>query len=743
MYVRSTNLLTTASHAALLTGLMAISATASAQQAPSGGAIQLPPVSVQAPLPPPPENVLQRENSINRMPGSIQDTPQVINVVPKEIMEQKNVTTLDQALRNVPGVTVTIGEGGGGMNGDQFRVRGFEAKGDIFENGLRDFGVFTRDSFILDEVQVLKGPSGGTFGLGTTGGAINMVTKAPQLENFYGGTASFGSGPMYRGTVDVNQKIGDSTAVRINAMGTSADAVDRDKVKSDRWGFAPSIAFGLGTDTNLTLQYFHQQDNRTPDYGVPVVTRPGQTVGKPVTEYGVRRANWYGTDTDTDDSTVDTLTARFQHKANDWLTLSNDARVGIYSRRFTPSAISCTATNNCLANFFDNSASTVPLGTIGGPGPFDQDTWGAQNIFSGIARFHTGSIRHEVVGGFDVSFQHDERDQFIYSPARPLVNILSPNPGRPTYGILPGNTATAYKESEATNAALFVSDRVWLVPEFSVIAGVRWDNYWVDYKTTGPGFPVANVSSDSSFLNPRLALVWEPSDSQTYYASYATSTSPPGQFVAQGPNPLVANTSGLDPEENRIYEIGAKWSLLGGKLGVSAAVFRIEKDNAKELDPLTATIVSSGDAQRNQGVEIGVTGKITPAWTLYASYAYFDSETTSSLTAANVGKRVQYVPESSATLWTTYELFGQTRYHVTLGGGVTYRDGVFLNPANTAEVPETFTVDAMISHRLNDNWRIALNGYNLTDELNYDSLFGNRAIPAAGRTFILSVSAMY
>src|SRR4051812_14555322 len=194
-------------------------------------------------------NTLQEGTGLSRLPGRIQDTPQAISVIPGEVIRQQQATTLEQALRNVPGITVSAGEGNGGLNGDQFRIRGFQAKNDVYLDGLRDFGVYARDSFNIGDVVVIKGPSSETLGLGTAGGAINIVSKRALLTDFTAVDGLGGSGPTARGTFDVNRRIDATAAIRITGMVHRQDIQDRDFVKSDRAGIAASLGFGLGTDT--------------------------------------------------------------------------------------------------------------------------------------------------------------------------------------------------------------------------------------------------------------------------------------------------------------------------------------------------------------------------------------------------------------------------------------------------------------------------------------------------------------
>ncbi|MFC4168668.1 TonB-dependent receptor [Teichococcus aestuarii] len=724
------------SHAAWMAGLaMGLPGAALAQgaAAPEGGLV-LPTVDVQGTAP---ANTLQRAAPVSRLPGSVQDTPQVINVIPREVLEQQNVTTLEQALRNVPGITASIGEGNGGVNGDQFRIRGFAAQNDIYTDGLRDFGAYTRDAFTYEDVSVIKGPSGFALGNGTVGGAVAVGLRTPRLGNSYSATATGGSGPYARGTLDINQQIGETTALRLNLMGQSSEVVGRDGVDSRRWGIAPSIAFGLGTDTTLTLHYQHYEYDNATDSGIPVVTAPGSTIGRPLTEYGLPRGTWYGLSSDRDEVTTDVFTARLNHTVNDWLTLANDTRVSFIDRDYASSIVSCAAAS-CVTPWFRNRSGTVTASGAGNP--YHQESWAVQNVATATARFTTGPLRHELVGGIDLMYEDFERTGYGYTGTRPALSVFG---GQGDIALDRGAPSYQRNGSNTTYAA-FLSDRLWLTPEFSIIGGVRVSRFEVEYDTVTYSTGVrAEAKPSHTVVDPRASLVWEPAPNQTYYATYSTSTTPPGFLFSTQPFTASGFNSNFDPERNTLYEVGAKVGFLENRLGLYGSLYRIDKKNSQTPDPNGdgSTFIQTSDEQRNQGIEIGLTGQVTPAWMINASYTAMDSETTKSTTAANVGKKVQFVPDHAASLWTTYELGAQTPWNLTLGGGVTWRDKVFLNAANTAEVPAALTVDALVSHRINDNLRVQVNGYNLGNALNYDGLWANRVIPSAGRTILFTLAA--
>lgn len=719
-------------------------------------------------------NTLQSGTGLGRLQGTLQDTPQTVNVVTQRELQEKGVNTVDQALRAVPGVTVNVGEGGGGMNGDQFRIRGFQAKSDLYVDGLRDFGVYVRDSFAVEQVEVFKGPTSESFGGGTTGGAINLTQKTAHLGDSYNFEASIGTDDYYRAMVDINKQINATTAARAVALYHDQNFADRDHLFSERFGFLGSLAFGLGTDTKLTVNYMHQDGERLPDMGVPIIdpdgATPGSIQGRPVTEYGVPRSNYYGKVTDLDDYSVDMVTARLTAKVSDGLTIYNDTRFAWYSRYFAQTVVNCSGA--CLNSVLDGTF-TGAYG-FGGPAGFDQEAWGAQNITTAVAKFKTGSLRHEFVAGVDVYYQEDNRDQLgIYDPAGNLAgNTTVPSVadlkgggtiGRPLFGNATGYTVQknplSKKAAEADNVGLFASDRVWLTDTFSILGGIRWDSYRAEYDATdAAGVWNPTVKTDSDFASPKVSLMWEPTRSQTYYASWAKSYTPQGLYITNDNASVPTNgASAADPEENELWEVGGKWSALDGRLGFSAALFRVDKGNASYSDPTNpGTTVITGEEQRVQGVELAMSGSITDYWFVQLAYAYFDSEilynpesrnSSGVITTpenANKGNRVSYVPENAVSLWTSYEIseFLPVTGKILVGGGVTYSDGYYVNSGNTSSIPSNFTFDAFASYEL-DGWKFALNGYNLSDELNYDAAIGNRAVVAPGRSAVFTIGKRF
>jgi len=766
---------------------------------------------------------LNRDTGLAVLASTVQDTPQAISVITSAQLKAQGINTLEGALRNVPGITIAIGEGGT-LSGDQFKIRGFDAKDDVYVDGLRDFGAYTRDSFNYEEVQVLKGPSGAMFGRGTTGGAINTISKQPKLDDFTTVDAYVGDGDYYRALADINHRLGDTSAARLTLMGNNAGVVDRDEVYSRRWGAALTLGFGLGTDTRLTVSALHQHNHQRPDYGVTIVQRPGDVIALPATEYdvGVSRSNFLGFRNDVDRSDTDMLTVRFSHKVSDRVSLTSDTRYAVYSRYFQYTTLDqCSAA--CTAALFDNNPATIANGGIGGQGPYDMDAWGLQNISTARFDYNLGPLKNQAILGVDLSRQSNDKTFFVYTLPSPFTTrpsiphpIDRPNPIFPTgYQVLraiPGQniacpsatancttvvngvtvftntlgSATEKSSGESTDAAIFLTDRLWLTDTLSVIGSYRLDRYEAELNSLLFNNTTTNLKVKPNLKSPRASVVWEPDGDQTYYVSWGRSQTPQGTSVVGAGANLAVSTKDLAPEESEIWEAGAKARVPGTMLSATASIFDVKKNNALQVDPATGFLqAQSGERQEVKGIELGLTGRITEAWTVSAGYTYLDAKIKESfancavptstagaptgivcpvgataaipvLNTVAVGQQVTFVPKTSASLFTTYDL-SRWIEGLSVGGDVTYQsklpvgytarsvsftDRATLTPLRISEVPDNVTIDAYAAYQTG-RYRFAVNLYNLADRLNYSQAFGNRATPSAGRTVIFSVGASF
>jgi catecholate siderophore receptor len=700
--------------------------------------------------------------------GAVIDLPQTINIVDEQVLKDRQVTTLADALRNVAGVTTSVGEGGV-VSGDQFFIRGQSARDDIFTDGLRDFGAFTRDSFNYESVQVLKGSSSTALGRGVSGGAINTQSKRAKAQDAFSATVSGGSDNYGRLVVDANKALGPTTGLRLNFMAHTNDTPDRDHVTSRRWGGAASLGLGLGTDTSFHLVYFHQEERKTVDYGVPIAQTSSATdIEMPVTELGVPRSNYYGFRGDDDDTVVNTLTGRFSHKFSDTLSLTSDLKLGVYERAFRQTVPACNAA--CGDALTDGNPATVPVMTASARGQFRQTTKGVQNVTTLLVEAPIAGMRNELIVGWDISHQTNRREDDIRANGGTSVSqpLLAPSLGlTPLYP----NQVFQLRHSKATDLSFFIDERLWLTPELSINAGVRYQHFTSDQdltelagnagQVTGPcnGVAVAaypcltRISSTSDLWSPKVSAIWEPSPQVSLYASWSRAAVPAGNSVSNASAITVGGGStitaaDLAPERTETFDLGAKASLFGNRLLVQAALYQIDRNNARETDPGTNLVVASSDPkQRLRGFEIGLSGTVTPDLLITANYSYVDAEileayTSGVLDVAAIGKRVRYVPAHSLSLWGSYKPLEGGLAGLELGLGATYQSEVYLNNTNTQAAPSFFAVDALVGYNFG-RFRLAVNGYNLTDKRYYAQVNGGRVVPAAGRSVVASLGLSF
>ncbi len=742
---------------------------------------------------------LDIDTGLSTMPVTVQDMPQAITVITAEQMKQQGVQSLEQALKNVPGITVAIGEGGT-LNGDQFKIRGFDAANDVYVDGLRDFGVYQRDSFDAEEVQVLKGPSGALFGRGSVGGAINTLSKTARMSNFSEVDGYAGNGDFYRALGDFNAVLGPHTAARLNVMATSQGVVDRDHIFSKRWGLAGSIGFGLGANTTLTVNVMHQDDRRRPDYGVTILQPPGSIVALPAPEYGLNRSTYLGFETDADHTRADVITTRFKTVVSPNLTITSDTRLGIYSKYFQYTTVdTCSAA--CNAAYFDGNPATVANANYGGSGPYKQRDWGAQNITAAQFKFTLFGLRNEAAAGWDLSYQNNKKTFFAYTlpagyltrntipyslattpyypPAgyqvfRPTrANLTCPATGNCTTNVTGATvlssiaaTGVVYTAGDAPDYGIFFVDRLYLTPKLSILGSLREDWYSANYNSTTANFTTVNLQSDSAIFDPRVSLIYEPVKNTNLYLTYGRSSTPQASAIVGTATPSTVTNQSLQPEKSETYEAGAKVGVFNNRLSLTAAIFDTKKNNATQADPSTGFVqINSGQTQEVKGFELGATGRLTRDWTITVGYTYLDAKIKQDFSCTTtapvvckpnpytIGRQVVFVPKNAATLWTSYDLHRWVK-GLSIGGGMTYQSliyggytsaGTAPNPtglSKISEIPETLNFDGYAAWQIGP-YRLGLNGYNLGNRLNYSQIFGNRAVPAPGRTIIASIGVRF
>lgn len=694
-------------------------------------------------------NTNEAPTGIARLPDTVKETPKTIFVIPREILDQQQTTSLEQALKNVPGITISAGEGNGGQSGDQFRIRGLSAKGDVYLDGMRDFGAYRRDSFNTDSVEVIKGPSGESFGVGNLGGLINQTTKRAGKGVRASIDQGFASGSTFRTTVDGNYQFGDTAAVRINGMFQDGSVPDRNHVDDDRRGIAIDLGLGLGTPTEWHLNYSYLHRSGPPDFGVPMAEGT-DGVYRPITEYdvpGLPASTSYVRNTDRDFSDAHVVTSTLQTRFGNGITLSNDTRFSFYERDFSgtnPAGVNQATLQKLLAG----GNANLRYGARGGM-TYLQRGWGVQNVLTAKGEFHTGSVRHRAMTGLDMSYQRDHRDIGTWTGRLNNQTIVNPafdasKNAHVSYG---GVT----RDANATDIGVFLSDRAWLTNTFSLLGSLRWDYFRSEYSTNASRI---GGTADAKKLSPAISAIWEPTQNTMFYAAFSRAYRPVGTDIATAVGGVQAEVpktgAGNEPERSDTVEVGAKLDFLEKRLGVTGAIFQVRKSNAYTVDPVTGEVVNgfsdSGEGRRIRGVELGMTGRLTTNWSTNLAYAYLDGEVTAAANPALVGKVAPGVPHHNVTLWTSYDIphaIVPLPGRLTIGGGLQYASGYWADSVNKGRMPSNLSFDAMLAYR-QGKFRASLNGYNLGNRLNYASAFNaSRAVPASGRTFMLNVGVTF
>ncbi len=658
----------------------------------------------------------------------IRDIPQTIQVVPEAVMKDQNATSLREVLRNVPGISIQAGEGGVPA-GDQLSIRGFSARTDFFVDGIRDIGGYTRDPFAFEQIEVVKGPSSSFAGRGATGGLINMVSKMPQLRNFYKGSYGYGTDEYQRATIDVNQQIEgvEGAAVRVNSMIFHTDTPGRKVAENQRWGISPTIALGMGTATRLKAGVFHMHQNNIPDYGIPWIpagSDRGALAGMENYPAPVDYNNFYGlSGRDYEKINTTMVTAEFQHDFNDSLTFRDLFR---YGRNYRDSLITAP-------RFVPNSSTLIRRSD-------EKSRDQVDSIFANqmelISQFETFDLKHKLVAGIEYNYENDTNyDRQPTGPDSPSTDLFSPDPSDP---YLENYARTGHKATAKANTlSLYSFDTIAVTDWLDVNGGLRWDYFNVAF---GPntGDSLHRVDYPLSW---NAGIVYKPVEIGSIYFGYGVSFNPSAEGLTlsastppTGANPL-SNPIDADPEKTRTFEIGTKWDVLQEKLQLNAAVFHTTKTNARTqdaADPSDLTVLEG--RQRIMGVELGAAGSVTKDWRVFTGYTFLNSRVLESKTAAEIDKDLSNTPSHSFSLWSTYDL----PWDFQVGGGLNYVDRRFNSNTNTRKAPSYLLFDAMASYKFREHFTFRFNIYNITNEKYIGSVGGGHFIPGPGRSMVFS-----
>src|SRR5450830_469464 len=648
---------------------------------------------------------------------ALRDVPQSINVVPAAIIRDQHALSIQDVMKNIPGVGLSTGDG----QRDQVFIRGFTAIGDQFVDGFRDDALYFRDLSNVERLEVIKGPAAVLYGRGSSGGLVNRITKKPGID-ITDVALSLSNTAGRRGEIDVG-RTGETVDWRLTGARELSDSY-RNQQLLNRTALAPSALVRFSSDTKLLLQADYLEDRRLTDFGIP--SYQGRPVDvDPGAYYGAANAR----DADFSQSRVVSTAATLTHSFSDTLSLRNAFRYYDYH---------LDRNNTNISGNVNEVKGLMNLGHA----KLNRDENGWFNQTELTQKISLGSTRHEILYGVELGQQ--SKDSASYATTTVASNVSIFNPVLPTVNPAARGAGT-FTFGTYTTAAGYVQDTIAFSDQWKALLGLRYDSFEQKSRIVGGSAP-GNLGRTDSAYSPRAGLVWQPSETQSYYLSWSRSFQPSGETLS-----LATNNADLAPENTRNTEVGAKYDFWDGRANATVSIFRLERDNMKATIPGTTIIIPVGK-QRTDGAELTLTADLKQGWKVLAGYAYLDAKVIDSVavdtsvnnpgttTAGSVpfkGKAATLTPKHSANLWVTKDV----GYGFTVGGGANAVGSRFANPGNTVSLPGYVTADAMAVYKA-DKYSVQLNVNNIFNTGYIVSGHGtspNLSLPGAPRNVALTL----
>ncbi|MDK4791137.1 MAG: TonB-dependent siderophore receptor [Acinetobacter sp.] len=651
-----------------------------AAEADSQAVTNLPTIAVKAEK----ENSLKQEvgqaSSATKGLMQLKDVPQIVNVVPKQILREQTVTSMQGALQNVAGLSFSVGDG----QRDQVMIRGFSAITDNYVDGIRDDALYFRDMSNVERVEVLKGPASVLYGRGSAGGLVNKINKKPMDESLREVSLIGSTTGQRRAEVDVNEKVAENVKVRLTGAVEDSDGY-RDQAFLKRQAVAPSVQWDISDKTKLLLQADYLHDDRLADQGFPTDPLTGKPVKtNPKTFYGALNGKEVG-DVDTE---ISSQTISLDHEFNDQLKYHGAVRHYNYSldRQYSVVSHQDSKKNKLPADQIQLSQSKRIR---------NEDGVYVQQELSGL--FNTGFLKHNILIGAEYSKQH--KDELVWSKARQITNIF--NPELENWAPLDTNVAAGTNNSNTfENYGMYLQDLMTVTDQLKVLVGLRYDNLSQD-RNDKVKSQILNRTDNT--YSPRIGLVYQPLSNLSLYTSYNRSFQPlADSFV------LYTNSADLSPTKTENYEVGAKWDV-NDQLNVTLALFEMSQTNIQNQDPSNPNQALLAGEQKTKGVELSLTGQLTDQLSVLAGYSYMDGKIEKS-TIGFTGNHSALTPNNTANLWLKYQI--NDHWYAAVGGrGESSR---FSAPDNKNVLPGYAVVNAALGYQ-SERYDVNLNLNNLFD----------------------------
>ena len=674
------------------------------------------------------DSVRATETTIGKGRQKLRDIPQSITVVTEKLMDDRNLDTFKEALKNTSGISFVAAEGGE----SDIKLRGFSlaATGDIFSDGIRDPAFYDRDTFNLDRLEVMRGSASMLFGRGSTGGAVNQVSKAPRLIDEHQVDLTLGSHDYRRVVGDFNLKTGESAALRINAMVTTADN-DGLGNSLDKKGLAAAYRWGIGERDEFSASIYSLDNHNGINYGIPWIKPTAASPASSTTVLPLDPKAYFGMASDYNDGTATYATLSHLHRFDGDTELKTQIRQGAYTRDQRAGTVRLSPNTTSLATFGPNT--TVTRGTQ--LKIQDLDTTFVQSDFS--SKFNALGVQHRLLAGVDLA-QEKKTVYAARSAAQGGVTLVKPTTsiGMPDDGAWVNEGSRVLRinnDYESTGWGVYAQDMVQVAPHWKLLAGLRYDNLTGDYNSYAIPNNAAGPETKTSYKmkvsewSQRLGVLYQPNELRSYHVSAATSFNTSGDAYS-----LNAANVDIDPEKSINLELGAKLDSADKRFTTRLALFRSTKLHERNTDPLVNLVTLSGK-RHAIGAEVDFSGRLTPAWEIYGSFMWIPSARIDIGVAGSEGQgtRPSNTPKVSGTVWNTYQFNQQWR----VGAGLNFRgkQTPIRNPG--WEVDSYVTADLMAEYKVNENLIVKANLSNVGNKLYADQLYSGHYIPGPGRLF--------
>jgi len=639
--------------------------------------------------------LIDGSRSATKTDTALIDVPQAVSVVTRDLMQDQAMQSLMDVARYVPGAGMAQGEG----NRDTIILRGNSSTSDFFLDGVRDDVEYFRDLYNLDRVEILKGPNAMIFGRGGAGGVVNRVTRQANWQPVRELSLQGGSWDNRRATFDFGDAMTDGIAVRITGVYEDSESY-RDGFELERKGINPTAAFAIGEATVLRFSYEYYDYDRVADRGIPSLAAPTAVDGPFRTE----ESTFFGDPGQSPTSvTVNQASMTIDHAFNDDVHLRNRTVYADYDKFYQ---------NVYAGGAVDPATNLVPLAAYNNQQL--RENFFNQTDLTFSAR--TGPVGHEFLVGMELGEQTTDNARmtglFNGTDAAFLVPADDPRVSVPvTFAPIETDNTN---HGTATIAALYVQDQLQLSQDWLAIVGLRYDSFEMDFRDRrGAGL---DLESSDDLLSPRGGLIYKPAENVSLYASYSMTYVPrAGSQLAS----LAPTNAALDPEEFENFEVGAKWDL-NPSLSLTAALFQLDRRNVAIPDPNDPTVSILVDGQRTEGLELGVSGRISESWSIQGGYAYQDGQ----LTDRAGGTTLAQLPKHVASMWNRYDITPAWG----VGLGVVYQTEMFAASDNLVKLPEFTRVDAGVFYTPSERLRMQVNVENLLDERYYPNAHNNNNI---------------